>query len=340
MSVYLFSAALISAAVSWLVSELSRRGGVLDFPEARSLHATPTPRSGGLGILAGCGAGALVLLAAPVGAPGMAAALAFAGACGALGFLDDLFALNGRIKFACMCALCLALAGLYPVDRLSLTLEWSIALFPVLAVAGSALFLFTVINAVNFVDGSDGMLAAVLIPAGIGLAVAGLASGSLSTSFLGVLLAGSLLGMLGLNLPPAKLFAGDAGSLAAGALYGAGALLMAGRGFAGSLWLAPLFVLPVLVDVLLTLLRRARHGRLSLEAHSEHAFQRLIKTGWSHAQAAMAYGGLSSLCVLAGLVAAQGPDAAPFLAFVLACAGLTGAYAWAGAYARRRGVDA
>ena len=80
MSVYLFSAALISAAVSWLVSELSRRGGVLDFPEARSLHATPTPRSGGLGILAGCGAGALVLLAAPVGAPGMAAALAFAGA--------------------------------------------------------------------------------------------------------------------------------------------------------------------------------------------------------------------------------------------------------------------
>lgn len=70
-----------------------------------------------------------------------------------------------------------------------------------------------------------------------------------------------------------------------------------------------------LADVLLTLLRRARHGRFSLQAHREHAYQRLIDSGWSHSRVALVYGGLTSLIVLTGLAAVQGPDIAPFLAF-------------------------
>lgn len=339
MSAILFTAGMASFLASLVVSFLALKGGVLDFPEARSLHARPTPRSGGLGLLAGAGAGALSILAAPVAADALAPLLAFTGACGLLGFCDDLNGLGGRQKFAVLCVLCLGLAAFEPVSWIPVTSQTGLVLPWVVGLLGSALFLFTVINAVNFMDGSDGMLAAVLIPAGAGLAVAGLVAGVTASAAAGALLAAGLAGLLVFNRPPAKLFAGDAGSLAAGALYAGGALIMAGKGFAGSLWLAPLFVLPVLADVLLTLARRARHRRLSIEAHSEHAFQRLIKAGWSHGQAALAYAGLTLVCVLAGLAAAQGPDWAPFAAFWSAVIVLSGLYAWAGRHAHGRGVE-
>lgn len=315
MSAVLLHAGLTAFLASLLVTFLARTGALLDRPEARSLHAAPTPRAGGLGVLAGAGAGALAILTAPVSSAALAAILVFAAFCAALGFADDLFELGGRTKFALLALLSLALAWLDPVLWLPVTREVYLPVPWVLGVLGSALFLFTVLNAVNFMDGSDGMLAAVLVPAGIGLALAGLVAGASGTAITGVLLSASLTAFLIFNRPKASVFAGDAGSLGAGALYAGGALFLAGEGFTGSVWLAPLFVLPFLADVLLTLARRARHRRLSLQAHSEHLYQRLIKSGWTHAQAALAYGLATALCVLTGLISAQGPDWAPFAAF-------------------------
>lgn len=339
MSAVLLLGGAVSLVVSLAVSYLALKGGVLDFPEHRSLHSTPTPRSGGLGLLAGAGAGALAILAAPVGAGALAAVLAFAGACGLLGFLDDLKGLSGPLKFAVLALLCLAFAAIEPVRWLAVTREAGLVLPWILGLLGSALFLFTVVNAVNFMDGADAMLAAVLVPAGAALALAGLVTGVSAAAIAGALLAGGLLGLLAFNRPPARVFAGDAGSLAAGALYAGGALAMAGKGLPGSLWLAPLFVLPFLADVLLTLARRARHGRLRLTAHSEHAYQRLIKAGWSHRRAAAAYAGLTFACAAAGLIAAQGPDWAPFAVFWMCALVLTALYLWAGRHAAARGVD-
>lgn len=340
MSAILLTAGAAGFLASLLVSFLALRGGVLDFPEHRSLHTRPTPRSGGLGVLAGAGAGALSILAAPVPAGSLAPLLAFTGACGLLGFLDDLNGLGGRQKFAVLSLICLGFAAFEPVSWIPVTAQTGLVLPWIVGLLGSALFLFTVINAVNFMDGSDAMLAAVMIPAGAGLAVAGLVAGVAGSAIAGVLLAAGLAGLLVFNTPPARLFAGDAGSLAAGALYAGGALGLAGKGFAGSLWLAPLFVLPFLADVLLTLARRARHRRFSLEAHSEHLFQRLIKAGWSHAQAALAYGSVTLVCVIAGLVAAQGPDWVPFAMFWTMVVVLTAVYVGGGRYARSRGVGA
>lgn len=326
MSALLLHAGLTAFLASLLVSFLARTGGVLDRPEHRSLHDRPTPRAGGLGVLAGVGAGALAIASAPLSAAALPAILAFTALCGALGLADDLFELGGRLKFAVLAVLCLALAALDPVVFLPITREVFLPLPWLIGVLGSALFLFTVINAANFMDGSDAMMTAVLIPAGIGLAFSGLVAGAGATTLAGVLLASALLAFLVFNRPKASVFAGDCGSLGAGALYAGGALFLAGEGFAGSVWLAPLFVLPFLADVLLTLARRARHGRLSLQAHSEHLFQRLIKAGWSHGQAASAYGGATAACVLAGLVTAQIGDAAVFTVFWIAVAGLSGGY--------------
>jgi UDP-N-acetylmuramyl pentapeptide phosphotransferase/UDP-N-acetylglucosamine-1-phosphate transferase len=318
-------------AMSLIVTALAVRAGVLDFPNARSAHARPTPRAAGIGLIAGLAAGALAASFFPISAGAIGSMLLITGLFGALGLADDLFDLSEKLKFAVFSALCLAMvwaAG--PVMRLPATLDVGLDLPVWLGVFGSALFVFTVVNAANFMDGSDGMLAAVMAPAGVGLGIAGLVAGELSASVIGVALASACLGFAVFNRPPAKAFAGDVGALGAGAAYAGGALAMAGQGFSGSLWLAPLFVLVFLADVLLTLLRRARAGRLKLTAHSEHAYQRLIRAGWSHGRVALIYGGLTSLIVLTGLAAAQGPDGAVLVAFMVWVGILSGLYALAG----------
>jgi len=270
-----------------------------------------------------------------VPASGLAPVLLITALFGALGLADDLATVNTRLKFLLFAGLCLALvpaAG--PVTRLPFTLDIGLDLPVWLGVLGSALFVFVVVNAVNFMDGSDGMLAAVMIPASAGLCLAGMVSGTGAASLIGVALAGALAGFAVLNRPPAKVFAGDVGSLTAGAAYAGGALAMAGQGFSGSLWLAPLFVLVFLADVLLTLLRRLRHGRLSLQAHREHAYQRLIQSGWSHGRLALIYGALTLGIVLTGLAAAQGPDGLVPAVFALWVVILIGLYAAAGRIAR------
>lgn len=330
---------LLALTVSALVTGLAWWGGVLDFPEARSLHSNPTPRSGGLGLLAGAGASGLFLVTSPLPASEMPVILAITLALGALGFADDLFALGSKLKTFLMTALCvLAVLGVGPVTRLGLTLDIVVEIGFWFGLAGSVLFVFTVVNAVNFMDGSDGMMAAVMIPSGIGLLLAGFVAGTLSASLAGLMLAAGLTGFVVLNWPPARVFAGDAGSLAAGSLYALGALSMAGEGFAGSLWLAPMFIMIFLADVLFTLLRRALQGRFALSAHSEHAYQRLIKAGWSHSRVAVLYGGLSSAIVLSGLAAAQASELAPVLSFAVWTGFLGLGYLWVEAYCSKRGV--
>jgi UDP-N-acetylmuramyl pentapeptide phosphotransferase/UDP-N-acetylglucosamine-1-phosphate transferase len=314
----LIAMALTAALVSFVVSVLVLKGGVLDLPNARSSHKTPTPRGGGLGVLAGVGAGALVASAFPLGASALGGVLIVTALFGLLGFLDDLFVLDERLKlvsFIVFCAAMVSAAG--PVTRFGLTYELGFALPMLVGWIGSALFVFVVVNAANFMDGSDGILAAVMIPAGIALCVAGLAAGVMTSVIAGALLAASLAGFVVLNWPPAKLFAGDVGALGAGALYAGGALALVNHGFSGTLWLAPLFVLVFLADVLLTLLRRARHGRFSLSAHREHAYQRLIDSGWSHQAIALVYGGLTAGIGLTGLIAAQMMDGAVPMVFAL-----------------------
>lgn len=323
----LTAAAALSASL--IVSRLALRAGVLDFPNARSAHTRPTPRAAGLGIIAGLGAGLAAAAFTPLAASEMAGLLAVTGLFAALGFADDLFDLSERLKSLLFLVLCLAMtvaAG--PITRLLVTLDVGVDLPAWIGVLGSALFVFTVVNAVNFMDGSDGMLAAVMAPAAVGLAVAGLVAGVTATSLIGAALAAALIGFALFNRPPARAFAGDVGALAAGAAYAGAALAMAGKGFSGSLWLAPLFVLVFLADVLLTLLRRARYGRLTLSAHREHAYQRLIRTGWSHARLALIYGGLTVLIVISGLAAAQGPDGLVAVCFAIWVMILAGLY-WA-----------
>ena len=125
--------------------------------------------------------------------------------------------------------------------------------------------------------------------------------------------ASALAGFLVWNLP-GKLFAGDAGSLSVGGLIGGASVMFAIDGPV----LVPLTLcLPILIDVFLTLAWRARHGRPLMKAHRDHAYQLLLRAGWSHGKVARLWWGMTVIC--AGAVIA-GPFAS--------AAGLYGARIW------------
>lgn len=331
MSAVFLALALAGLLSSAVVTALAWKAGVIDQPNARSAHKRPTPRAGGLGIAAGVGAGLAAASVFPMGGAALAPIAGTAALFCALGLADDLLTLNEKAKFAAFVSLSLLMAWVSgPVTWLAITPEIGVTLPFVIGLIGSALFVFVTANAVNFMDGSDGMMAAVMLPASLALTVAGLVAGAPAAALMAAALAAGLAGFSLFNRPPARVFAGDCGSLLTGSAYAGGALAMAGLGFSGSLWLAPLFVLVFLADVLLTLLRRARQGRFSLSAHREHAYQRLIASGWSHRRVALTYGGLTGLIALTGLAAAQGPDGAVPAAFAMWTIGLCGLYAVAG----------
>jgi UDP-GlcNAc:undecaprenyl-phosphate GlcNAc-1-phosphate transferase len=120
------------------------------------------------------------------------------------------------------------------------------------------------------------------------------------------LLAAALVGFLIWNFPHGKIFAGDAGSLFVGFMAGALALI-AIRDAQMPVLLAPLLFLPLLADVILTVLWRARRKRNLLQAHRDHLYQVAIRAGSSHKRIAIVYWLAMVHCALAAAVSLAFP---------------------------------
>jgi UDP-N-acetylmuramyl pentapeptide phosphotransferase/UDP-N-acetylglucosamine-1-phosphate transferase len=307
----------VAAVLSFLLAgawrQFALRRRLLDAPGPRRLHQQPTPRGGGIAI-------ALVLLAA-IAWQGQGGDALFLGllVTAAAGLADDLRNLSALPK------LMLQILGALP-------LAWTWPLAPeLLGAAGgfsAALVLVLVgVNFWNFMDGSNGLAASQALLVGIGLAgLAGLAS---PVGWLGLVLAAACLGFLPHNLPQARLFLGDVGSLTLGFAVAGLSLWALSRADAGA-W--PLLLLPsaMLVDAGLTLLGRLLRGQKFWRAHREHLYQRAVAHGWSHARVCAAYFGWTALALALALWLEPMPSA--FQAAVAAtwlAAGVA-VYFWAG----------
>jgi len=272
-------APFLSFAISWLtLAWLLRRRHVLpmDHPNARSLHETPTPRIGGLGIMAGVGAAGVwladgALLPLLLGAFGLAA----------VSLLDDLRGLPVRVRFlahfvaAAGCLVALGLTG------------W--------ALMAGTLAVVWMTNLYNFMDGSDG-LAGGMAALGFGaLALAAWLGEASGLTAFSASIAAAALAFLRFNFPPARVFMGDAGSIPLGFL--AAALGILGAQQQVWPWVFPLLVFsPFIVDASVTLMRRAMRGEKVWQAHRSHYYQRVVLLGASHRQLALAAYALMLLC--------------------------------------------
>jgi UDP-N-acetylmuramyl pentapeptide phosphotransferase/UDP-N-acetylglucosamine-1-phosphate transferase len=285
-------AALAAAAgVAGVLGGMVAWAGPVDLPRDRGMHHRPTPTSGGLAILAGASVGALVFAGLAgghdsAGLARLAAILGFAGAVGLLGGVDDLFDVGAKTKLLLQVLAALVFGAVVArIEAVPLGGRLSLPLGPILGSLGTALWIVVVTNAVNFMDGANGVAAGALAVALGALGVACLGAGAPLLGGLALAGAAANLGFLAWNVR-GKVFQGDVGALFTGFLVSSIAVAAAGANAVGpvGLYFAPIALLPFLTDVLLTLLLRARRRQNLLQAHRDHLFQLwLQQTGRSHA---------------------------------------------------------
>lgn len=243
-----------------------------DRPNMRSLHASTLPRSGGAVMVAA------ICLTSLWGPDEIAPALWLALFLACVSLLDDRIGLPviPRLTIHVACAALGVFIGMPEMQPalslpLILLLVWSTNLY-------------------NFMDGANGLVGGASL---IGFGFLGwgfLATGHSGDASISWIIAMSALGFLLFNIDPAKIFLGDAGSVPLGFMAGFLGIL----GWARNDWPAwfPLLVFsPLLVDATLTLLRRVSLGEQFWKPHCEHAYQRLVRCGWSHRHVALAYHG-------------------------------------------------
>lgn len=280
----------LALVLSWSLVALARRYAlarlVVDHPNDRSSHVTPTPRGGGAGLI-------VALMLALVPADGVFTAdwrvvLALVGVLptAIVGWVDDHRTLTVRVRLTAHVASALLLLPLaLAASATAGPAAWLISLWWVFATLSA-------INVVNFMDGIDGIIGLQAVVFGIHLVL--LSHGEGPAAIFGAAFAGAAAGFLLWNWSPARIFLGDVGSGALGALGVIGGLLALREGRAPVV-VVFLPLLPLFLDATVTMVRRARRGERVAEAHRSHLYQRLANGGMGHAKVASLYGCAAAL---------------------------------------------
>lgn len=289
ISVFLTAFTVAALAVSWLArSRLAQLA--IDEPNARSLHTTPVPRTGGIGLLLGVAAGWMLAEPAFPTLLWCAAALVIA-----ISLLDDLRGLSAAVRLAAhLSAATLAAIGLLGNESL-------------LLMAGAVLAISWMCNLYNFMDGSDGLAGGMALFGFMAYAAAAWFAGSAQFALLNVAISAAAAGFLLHNFHPAKIFLGDAGSVTTG--FFAATFGLIGWMQHDWTWWFPLLVFsPFVVDASVTLMRRLLSGARVWEAHRDHYYQRLVQLGLGHRKTALVEYGMMGGCAVVGLWAMTLPE--------------------------------
>ncbi|AEV74341.1 UDP-N-acetylmuramyl pentapeptide phosphotransferase/UDP-N-acetylglucosamine-1-phosphate transferase [Mycolicibacterium rhodesiae NBB3] len=303
------TAAIITYFATGWVRIIARRLGAVAYPRERDVHLQPTPRMGGLAMYIGVVAAVLLASQLPaltrgfVYSSGMPAVVVAGGLIMAIGLIDDRWGLDALTKFAGQITAASVLV--------TMGVAWSVLYIPgvgtiVLDQVSSILLTLAltvaIVNAMNFVDGLDGLAA------GLGLITASaiciFSIGLLRDhggdvlfyppAVISVVLAGACLGFLPYNFHPAKIFMGDSGSmliglmLAAASTTAAGPISQTAYGARDVFALLSPFLLVIAVlfvpalDMLLAIVRRTRAGRSPFSPDKMHLHHRLLQIGHSH----------------------------------------------------------
>jgi len=273
------------------------RVGALDHPVARSSHAAPTPKGGGVGIAASYAAGTLWLLYICTVPASVLVPLGAALLLALVSYVDDVrqgpFVLKLGAQIAAAVVVIAAGDSFTFVDLAG----WHLHLPAWIGLPLTLAWVLFVTNAVNFIDGLNGLASGSVLVACV--AVAG---GSPAASGAAALpLAAGIAGFLPFNYPRARIFMGDVGSQLCGFVAADLAVRAAGVGVAALI--IPLALMPILADVAFTLVRRARAGDRLTEAHRGHLYQVANRAGMAAWVVAAIYWAMAAWGAGCGLLA-------------------------------------
>ena len=280
-AVYAFLVALVVAALlTPPVARLARRVGAVDEPRERGLAARSTPLLGGLAILAGVLAAALIWLPLDQQTAGI---LLGAVTIAAIGAADDVHELSPGLKFAGQVAAALipVVAGVR-VEHVTLPFLGALSFGAGLGGALTVLGLVALMNVVNFSDGVDGLAAGVCAISAVAFSVIAFDLGRTSAGVLAAIVAGAALGFLIHNFHPASVFMGDCGALLLGYLLGCAAVQGSLKTNALIALVGPLAILAVpFLDTGFVIARRLKYRRAPWSADAHHFHHRMARIGFS-----------------------------------------------------------
>ncbi|MHC1791528.1 glycosyltransferase family 4 protein [Solidesulfovibrio sp.] len=309
--VILFAVALgLSLLLTPVARWVGRRFGILAMPEARNIHVAPMPRSGGLALfltffacLALAGwvlpeASARVLQDRTMGYVLLGGCLIFA-----VGFADDKWTLPSKFKLlAQVAAASIAYYGGARIASFALPGLFDIQ-FALASYLVTVFWFVLLINAINLIDGLDGLAAGVVFFGSAVQAVLALMRGEPHTAALFAVLAGATLGFLRYNFNPASLFLGDGGSYFLGYMLAALSVSGSVKSQVGATLLMPVIALGVpLLDTITAPLRRFMRGRDMFEPDKRHVHHKLLSRGWSQRQVVLFLYGITIFLALSALV--------------------------------------
>ena len=311
--------ALLLASISAALVRLMIDLGVMDRPDPRKSHRLPTPKSGGVGIVAAFLLGTATLYEfaffSRLADPYFRGVILASALIAIVAFLDDLRDWPFVVKLvAQLVAAFAALAsGLY-VQVYHLPYFGAVDLGWLGAGASLVWILFTT-NAMNFIDGIDGLAGGVALIASLFLCLIAARFGGWFVYFAALLLAAGLAGFLPFNFPRARIFMGDVGSQFCG-------FVLAVLGIAASRFeraemsflIVPLLLSGVLFDVAFTLARRALAGARITTPHRGHLYQVAMRSGLDARWVTLTHWGFATLGGLTCIAfLAASPQAKPFL---------------------------
>jgi UDP-GlcNAc:undecaprenyl-phosphate GlcNAc-1-phosphate transferase len=279
-----FAAALATALVLTPVARrVSFALGVVDRPGPLKIHREPVAYLGGVAVL-----GALAVGLGP-SHPAWLIPLVLATA---LGVADDVRTISPQVRLIAQLSIGLVAGAIEPAPG------------PV-GVLVTAVIVMVLVNAVNLIDGMDGLASSV-----VGLSALGFALLGAHVAVPAVAVCGALMGFLVFNRPPARIYLGDGGSY----LLGTALALLAARavsGQGGAVWIAlPLLIGLPLADTAIAIARRARSGRSLLAGDRSHVYDQLADRGWSAVKVLLVCCALQAVAVGAGVAAWYLPAAA------------------------------
>ncbi len=311
MYALLYLAGFAGAVVSTpAVARVARRLNLMDRPGLRKVHTRAVPRLGGIAVMVSFLAVVVPLLfvQSEAGRPlgyvwtELVVMLAASVGMGLVGLFDDLLNIRARWKLLAQISLAAVVcaAGIR-VDHITVSglFDWQLGLlsWPI-----SMLWIVGVTNAMNLIDGLDGLAAGIAAVTCGTIAVVSFYTGEMVMGLLMLVMLGSLSGFLIFNYNPAKIFLGDCGSNFLGFLLASGSILCAVKTSVLIAWFLPVLALGLpILDTLQVMLQRTLERRPLFAPDRRHLHHRLLDRGFSHRRVVLVMHASTILAAAMGL---------------------------------------
>ena len=330
----IISAFAVAAVLSYFftppVKNFAHKVGAIDVPkDARRMHKKPIPRLGGLAIYGGFLCSILIFGQLD---ETMLCVLLGAAIIVALGIFDDVLALGAKLKFvvqivAAAIPVCIGNLQIGLFTNLNPLSDTPFVHLGILAVPVTIIWIVGITNAVNLIDGLDGLAVGVSSIAAITMLAVALLTGNMPIAITMAALAGACIGFMPYNLNPAKIFMGDTGSTFLGYMLATVSIMGLFKFYAVISFAVPFLILGLpIFDTANAIIRRVAAGRSPMSPDRGHVHHKLIDMGFNQKQAvAILYAISATLGLTAVVLTSSGEVKAIVLLLAVLAAILVGA---------------